>query len=230
MEQHPIVNQEQWIAARKELLAKEKEFTRLRDKLNAERRALPWVRVERAYAFDGPEGQRSLSELFEDKSQLVVYHLMFEPQNEAACRGCSFWADAFDGMRRHLAQRDVRLVAISRAPLAKLEKFKQRMGWSFPWYSAEDERFNVAYGVTFPDLASRAQYNFGSTRAAQGEQPGLSVFARDASGAVFHTYSCYARGIDALNPTYQYLDLVPKGRDEAGFDFPMAWLRHHDAY
>jgi predicted dithiol-disulfide oxidoreductase (DUF899 family) len=232
MQEHTIVSQAHWLSARKQLLAKERELTQLRDQLSAQRRALPWVAVTRSYAFEGPQGTKTLAELFESKSQLIVYHLMFDPSSQAPCKSCAFWADAFDGMRVHLAQRDVQLVAVSRAARTKLQRFQERMGWRFPWYSAEDESFNVAYGVTFQsdDPAERARYNFGTTPARGVEQPGVSVFARDQAGAVFHTYSCYARGLDALNPAYQYLDLVPQGRNEAGLSFPMAWVRHHDDY
>jgi predicted dithiol-disulfide oxidoreductase (DUF899 family) len=232
MEKHSIVSEEQWLTARKQLLAKEKELTHLRDQLSDMRRALPWTRVDSEYSFEGPEGKVTLAQLFEGKSQLVVYHLMFQPENQAPCRSCAFWADAFDGMRAHLAQRDVRLIAISRAPRAKLEPFAKRMGWTFPWYSAVGNQFNVAYGVTFPNLTSDRgkAYNFGTQVPPGSEMPGVSVFVRDADGTVFHTYSCYGRGIDALNPAYQYLDLVPKGRDEAGLSHAMAWVRHHDEY
>jgi predicted dithiol-disulfide oxidoreductase (DUF899 family) len=232
MEQHKIVSQEQWLAARRELLTKEKEFTHLRDKLSALRRELPWVRVEREYGFEGPQGKVTLAQLFEGKSQLVIYHLMFQPESQAPCRSCAFWADAFDGMRVHLAQRDVRLIAVSRAPKAKLDAFAVRMGWTFPWYSAVDSTFNIDHGVTFPNLANDRSkaYNFGTRVPDGSEMPGVSVFVREADGTIFHTYSCYARGIDALNPAYQYLDLVPKGRDEAGLSHAMAWVRHHDNY
>ena len=232
MTQQTIVTRELWLGARKDLLAKEKELTRLRDQVSALRRELPWVRVERDFVFEGPNGKQTLAELFEGKSQLLVYHLMFAPENEGPCRSCSFWADAFNGMQTHLAQRDVRLIAISRAPLAKLESFRQRMGWSFPWYAAADDSFNVTYGVYFPDAdaANRPAYNFGTEKPQGRDKPGVSVFVRDADGSVYHTYSCYSRGIDGLNPTYQYLDLLPKGRDEAGLSYPMAWVRYHDAY
>lgn len=231
MKKRPIVSQEQWLSARKQLLAQEKELTQLRDRLSALRRELPWVRVEATYTFEGANGKQTLADLFEGQSQLLVYHLMFAPENAAPCRSCAFWADAFDGMLAHLAQRDARLVAISRAPYAKLAAFRQRMGWHFPWYAAEDNRFNSAFGVYFPKLESEQQrYNFGTEPPKGHDMPGVSVFVRDAEGSVFHTYSCYSRGIDALNPTYQYLDLLPEGRAEAGLSFPMAWVRHHDDY
>lgn len=232
MEPQSIVSQEQWLAARKQLLAKEKELTHMRDQLSALRRALPWVRVEREYQFDGPDGRSTLAQLFQDKQQLVIYHLMFRPESEGPCRSCSFWADAFDGMRAHLAQRDVRLIAVSRAPQSKLAPFAKRMGWTFPWYSAADSQFNIDMGVTFPDLESdrSKRYNFGTQVPPGTEMPGVSVFTRAEDGAVFHTYSSYGRGIDALNPAYQYLDLVPKGRNEEGLEHPMAWVRYHDNY
>lgn len=235
MDRRPeVVSREQWLEQRARLLAEEKAFSQQREALAAKRRALPWVRVTSDYTFVGPsderERERSLLQLFDGRGQLLVYHLMFAPENDAACRGCSFWADAFDGARIHLAQRDVTLVAISRAPLPKLRAFAERMGWHFPWYSATSSAFNIEFGVTRPDGASDWSYNYGSERTDHGDKPGISVFTRDAEGHVFHTYSCYGRGIDMVNPTYQFLDLVPKGRDEAGLPFSMSWLRHHDAY
>jgi predicted dithiol-disulfide oxidoreductase (DUF899 family) len=231
MKSHTIVTREQWRKHREALLAQEKELTHLREKLSEHRRELPWVRVEPRYVFEGPNGNVTLEELFEDRSQLVVYHVMFAPESKAACKSCSFWADAFDGMTPHLAHRDVTLAGISRAPLAMLEAFKARMGWKFPWYSCAGTSFNADFGTSFPEVADGREgtYNYGSERTADRDKPGISVFAR-AGGEVFHTYSCYARGIDMLNPTYQYLDLVPKGRDESELAFTMSWVRHHDAY
>jgi predicted dithiol-disulfide oxidoreductase (DUF899 family) len=230
MDQHQTVSREQWLAARRALLADEKEFTRWREQLSARRRELPWLRVEQNYTFDGPSGKRTLPELFAGRSQLVVYHFMFGPEASAGCRGCSFWADSFDGSTAHLAQRDVTLVAVSRGPLPKLQAFAKRMGWSFPWFSSTDSAFNFDYGVSFDESAHEKSYNYGSQKPQGSEMPGISVFVRAQNGDVFHTYSCYARGIDMMNVTYQYLDLVPKGRDEAALSSPTAWLRHHDEY
>ena len=230
---HPVVSHEAWLAARKALLVKEKEFTRLRDELSRERRALPWERVEQPYRFDGPDGQETLADLFEGQSQLVVYHFMFAPDWEEGCPGCSFWADSFDGLGVHLRHRDLSLVAISRAPLAKIEAFKRRMGWSFKWVSSGGNDFNYDYHVSFtPEVvdAGAAVYNYAKTGTKSSDLPGVSVFYRDEAGNVYHTYSTYARGIDVLNAAYQYLDLAPKGRDEDKLPSPNAWWRHHDRY
>lgn len=231
MEPHNVVSREQWLEARRALLAEEKAFTHRREALAAQRRALPWVRVEKDYRFDGPAGKRTLVELFDGKTQLLVYHFMFGPEKHAGCVGCSFWADAFDGMLPHLTQRDVNLVAVSSSPQPKLKAFAERMRWHFPWYSSQDD-FSFDFGVAFSEtqVANGATYNYGTPITRPGEMPGISVFIRDPQGQIFHTYSCYARGIDMLNPTYQYLDLLPKGRDEAGLPDAMAWVRHHDAY
>jgi predicted dithiol-disulfide oxidoreductase (DUF899 family) len=223
----------EWLEQRKALLAREKQLTRLRDEIAAERRALPWVRIEKPYPFESEHGVRTLAELFDGRSQLLVYHFMYPASWAAGCKSCSFWADGYDGIQPHLAARDVTLVAISKAPLAKLLAFRERMGWSFPWYSSAANEFNRDFAVSFtPDeLASRAPvYNFGTAPFGVEEAPGISVFARNARGEIFHTYSCYSRGLDMLNPAYQLLDLVPKGRDEAGLAHPMAWLRLHDEY
>ena len=234
MESHKVVSREEWTAARQELLAKEKEFTRRRDELSRARRALPWERVEKPYLFDGPDGKESLAQLFGGKSQLVVYHLMFDPSWEEACKSCSFWADNFERNVVHLAARDVALIAVSRAPLAKLEAFKRRMGWSFKWVSSGGNDFNQDYQVSAtPEEAARGEYYYNYTRQKGefGERPGISVFFKDPGGAVFHTYSCYARGLDMMNAAYHYLDLVPKGRDEADQKpHPMAWVRYRDRY
>lgn len=237
---HPVVSHEAWLAARTALLAKEKEFTRLREELSRERRELPWERVEKAYVFDAPGGRESLADLFEGRSQLVVYHFMFAPEWEQGCASCSFWADNFDRLGVHLRQRDVSFVAISRAPLAKLEAFRRRMGWHFKWVSSGGNDFNYDYQVSFtPESIAdgTAVYNYAATGmrmrgapAIPSDLPGISVFLRDGSGEVYHTYSTYARGIDAMNAAYQYLDLVPKGRDEDGLRFAQAWVRHHDRY
>ncbi|HEX2115178.1 MAG TPA: DUF899 domain-containing protein [Alphaproteobacteria bacterium] len=229
---HRVVGREAWLAARKALLAREKEFTRLRDELSAARRALPWVRVERSYLFDGPNGEESLSDLFEGRSQLLVYHFMFDPDWPEGCKSCSFWADNFQGAIAHLNQRDVTMIAISRAPLAKIEAFRKRMGWNFKWVSSFGNDFNRDFGVSFT-AEDRARgvplYNFGTQMFGGPEAPGMSAFREDGN-AIFHTYSCYARGLDALNGAYQLLDLTSKGRDEAGLPYAMAWVRHRDKY
>jgi predicted dithiol-disulfide oxidoreductase (DUF899 family) len=225
------VSREEWLKARTRLLEKEKEFTRARDRLSAERRALPWVRVDQPYVFRGPNGEVTLSELFSGRSQLVVYHFMFQPDWDAGCKSCSFWADNFERIVLHLAQRDVTLLAVSRAPLAKLTAFAKRLGWSFPWVSSLGSSFNQDFGVSFtPEQVATGEvhYNYRASRAWGEEMPGISVFAKAEDGSVFHTYSTYARGLDMLNVAYHYLDLVPKGRDEA--DGPMKWLRLRDAY
>jgi len=233
MPEHPVVSQAEWLARRKELLRKEKEFTKARDALSADRRALPWVRIEKPYEFEGPGGNVGLADLFGGKSQLVLYHFMLGPDWTEGCKSCSFWADGFDGMAVHLAHRDVTLAAVSRAPLAKIEAFKHRMGWRFPWFSSHGSDFNRAFNVSFTrEEMERGDtiYNYEKRTFPSEEAPGVSVFARGGDGGVFHTYSCYARGLDMLNGAYQILDLVPKGRDEAGLPYGMAWLRHHDRY
>jgi predicted dithiol-disulfide oxidoreductase (DUF899 family) len=230
---HAIVSRGEWLEARTRLLAKEKALTRLRDELAAERRALPWVRVEKEYVFDGPAGKQSLPELFAGRSQLVVYHFMFGPDAEVGCKSCSFWADSFNGIVGHLGARDVSFVAISRAPLAKLQAFARRMGWTFPWLSSGGSDFNYDYHVSFAAeqvVTGELTYNYAKVRTPLPDLPGVSVFFKDPRGDVFHTYSAYARGIDALNAAYQYLDLAPKGRDEAGLSFSMTWVRFHDEY
>ena len=229
---HPVVSREEWLAARIAFLAKEKEFTRLRDELGRQRRALPWVKVDKPYVFDGPAGKETLADLFGKRSQLVVYHFMFSPDWDAGCKSCSFWADNFNGIGVHLAARDVSMVAISHAPLAKLAAFQKRMGWGFKWLSSFGSDFNFDYGVSFtPEMlrGEGAPYNYTKRETRQTELPGVSVFAKTPDG-VFHTYSTYTRGIDLLNAAYNYLDLVPKGRDEDALDFTQAWVRYHDAY
>lgn len=215
------------------LLEKEKEFTRLRDQLSRQRRELPWVKVEKPYVFEGSAGQATLAGLFGPRSQLVVYHFMFGPDWEEGCKHCSFWADNFNGIGVHLNHRDVAFVAVSRAPLAKIEAFRKRMGWTFPWVSSFGSDFNFDYHVSFtPDdvQSGAAYYNYAPGQKASTEREGVSVFFKDENGAVFHTYSCYARGIDMLNTAYHYLDLVPKGRDEENLQFTQSWVRHHDRY
>ena len=220
-----------WHAERLELLRKEKEFTRARDALSAARRELPWVKVDKDYVFDAPEGKVSLRDLFAGRSQLVVYHFMFHPDWEAGCKSCSFWSESFDAITRHIAQRDVTLAVVSRAPLAKLLAFQKRMGWTFRWVSSGDSDFNFDYRVSFRDgEAGEGNYNFGTVSFGGPEAPGISVFAIGDDGAVYHTYSAYSRGLDMLNPTYHMLDIVPKGRDEDALSYPMEWLRLHDEY
>jgi predicted dithiol-disulfide oxidoreductase (DUF899 family) len=228
---HSVVPREQWLGARLALLAKEKEFTQLREQLSQERRALPWVRVDKAYVFDTPGGKQMFPELFDNRSQLIVYHFMFAPEWEQGCSHCSFWADHFDGMGVHLNHRDVSFVAISRAPLAKIAEFKKRMGWKFKWVSSLGNDFNFDFNVSFtPDQLKNgaAFYNYARGHNDHTDREGASVFYKDAAKAVFHTYSTFARGIDILNGTYNYLDLVPKGRDEG--DKPQSWVRYHDQY
>jgi len=230
---HPVVSHEEWLSTRTAFLAREKEFTRLRDELSRQRRELPWEKVDKQYVFDGPNGKETLAKLFENRSQLVVYHFMFPPEDDEGCPHCSFWADNFNGIGVHLNHRDVTFVAISRAPLAKIELFKQRMGWSFKWVSSFQSEFNYDYQASFPPEAVQSGavfYNYTHMDTGMMDREGASVFYKDENGAVFHTYSCYARGIDMLNGTYHFLDLVPKGRDEQGLDGPQAWVRHHDKY
>ncbi|MGH6748273.1 MAG: DUF899 domain-containing protein [Methyloceanibacter sp.] len=232
MEPHKIVSREEWTSARKALLAKEKEFTRARDRLSAERRALPWVKVDKAYVFDTPDGKKTLAELFDGRSQLIVYHFMLGPEWDEGCPSCSFLADHFDGANIHLAQRDVTFIAISRAPLAEIEAFKRRMGWHFPWVSSFGNDFNFDYHVSFAEdqVGKDGDYNYEQQEIVSDEMPGASVFYKDADGTVFHTYSAYARGLDILLGAYNFLDLTPKGRDEAELPWTMAWVRHHDKY
>ncbi|HVU25912.1 MAG TPA: thioredoxin family protein [Opitutus sp.] len=227
-----IVSPEQWLAARRELLRDEKQFSKLRDQLSARRRTLPWVKVATPYIFTTPLGRVPLAELFEGRAQLLVYHFMLAPGWEEGCRGCSFVSDHFDGALPHLHARGVAFTAISSAPLDEIEGFKRRMGWKFPWASSEGTTFNRDFGVSFtPEEveAHEADYNFGRGWIAMEEMPGLSVFARDAAGEVYRTYSTYSRGLDLLIGAYNLLDLTPRGRDEEA-EFPMKWVRHHDRY
>ncbi len=230
---HAVVPHDEGVSARTTLLKKEKEFTRLRDELSRQRRELPWEKVEKQYVFDGPKGAESLADLFENRSQLVVYHFMFSPEWDAGCPHCSFWADNFNDIIVHLNQRDVTMVTISRAQLSKLEAFKKRMGWSFKWLSSGENSFNYDYSVSFtPEEVKQGTdfYNYRKGGAGHEDREGTSVFYKDESGSIFHTYSAYARGIDMLNTAYHYLDIVPKGRDEEHLDFTQAWVRHHDKY
>ncbi len=233
MEMHKIVSHDEWIAARRRLLADEKEFSRLRDQLSQKRRDLPWERVDKSYVFDGPSGRETLPQLFGGASQLVVYHFMFAPEWETPCKSCSFWADNFERNVVHLAQRDVTLIAVSRAPLGKLEAFKKRVGWTFKWVSSGGCDFNDDYHVSFGSQAlakGDGYYNYAMQKNSMTDLPGISVFYKDQGNKIFHTYSCYARGLDMMNAAYQYLDLVPKGRDEGGLPYSMAWLRLRDSY
>lgn len=230
---HAVVSHQEWLAARTAFLDREKEFTRQRDELSRQRRELPWERVEKTYVFDGPNGKETLAELFGKKSQLLVYHFMFTPEWDEGCPNCSFWADSFNGIGIHLSQRDVSFVAISRAPLAKLEAFKRRMGWGFKWVSAFHTDFNYDFQASFkPEDVQNgtAFYNFGTNDPGQEDREGASAFYKDETGAIFHTYSTYARGIDLLNSAYNFLDLAPKGRDEDVLEWTQAWVRHHDRY
>lgn len=228
------VNHEDWLAARVALLKKEKEFTKLRDAMTQQQRELPWEKVEKDYVFDGPDGRESLADLFGPRSQLLVYHFMFDPAWDEGCKSCSLLADHYDPTTVHLAQRDVSLVTVSRAPLEKLEKFKARMGWSFKWVSSFANEFNRDFHVTFTDEeieSGTAYYNYrGGAKFPVTEGPGLSVFAKDDAGDVFHTYSSYGRGLDLFITAYNFLDIVPKGRDEDGLSYSMEWIRHHDRY
>jgi len=240
VQDHPVVPHEEWLRARIALLHKEKEFTRLRDELNEQRRALPWERVTKRYAFETAHGTRTLEQLFDGRSQLIVYHAMFDPQaasgatcwtQDAACHGCSFWADNFNGIVTHLNQRDVTLIAASRAAPAKIDAYRKRMHWDFTWVSSGDGDFNFDFGVSFraEDMAAQqACYNYAPGNPGLSEREGISVFYKDPAGAVFHTYSTYARGLDMLNVAYHYLDIVPKGRDEG--ERGAYWVRRHDEY
>jgi predicted dithiol-disulfide oxidoreductase (DUF899 family) len=228
-----VVARNEWLEARKALLAKEKAFSRQRDELARQRRELPWVKVEKDYVFDAPEGKRPLAQLFGARSQLIVYHFMLGPGWEAGCKSCSYLADHFEGALPHLAARDVSFVAVSRAPLAEIEVFRRRMGWNFPWVSSSGNDFNFDYHVSFrkEDIGkNKVEYNFELGDARMEELPGASAFYKDAQGGVFHTYSTYARGLDLMIGAYNWLDIAPKSRDEEGLEFTMAWVRHHDKY
>jgi predicted dithiol-disulfide oxidoreductase (DUF899 family) len=228
-----VVPPAEWLAARKELLHKEKEFSRLRDELSRQRRAMPWEKVEKNYVFEGPKGKETLADLFGPRSQLIVYHFMFGPGWKEGCPSCSFLADAFDGAVVHLAHRDVTFLAISRATLPEIDAFKKRMGWKFKWMSSFENEFNRDYHVSFSkqDLVNgKVAYNYDMVEFPSEEAPGMSVFYKNEAGEIFHTYSSFARGLDPMVATYNWLDLTPKGRDEDGLAFTMAWVRHHDKY
>jgi predicted dithiol-disulfide oxidoreductase (DUF899 family) len=228
-----VASEAERLVARKDLLTREKELTRLRDEVSRHRRELPWVRVEKQYVFDGPNGQETLTDLFDSRSQLIVYHFMFGPDWEEGCKSCSYLADHFDGANWHLPHRDVSFAVISRAPLPKLEAYEKRMGWRFKWLSSYGNDFNFDYHVSFTKedkKKNEAYYNYGKGEFISDELPGLSVFYTDENGEVFHAYSTYGRGLDILVGAYNFLDLVPKGRDEDNFDFSMEWVRRHDQY
>ena len=229
-----IVSREEWTTARQKFLAKEKEFTRLRDQLSQERRELPWVKIGKDYTFESADGKRSLADLFEGRGQLIVYHFMFGPGWEEGCRGCSYVADHFDGCLPHLHARDVTLAVVSTGPLAEFLPFRSRMGWKFPWLSCAGNTFNRDYHVSWTpeevEDGKKVYYNYGFREASMEELPGLSVFARGEDGDIYHTYSTYSRGLDILLGTYNLIDLVPKGRNEGGLEMPMNWVRHHDRY
>jgi predicted dithiol-disulfide oxidoreductase (DUF899 family) len=229
---HKVVTKDEWLKARLAHLAAEKELTRKRDELSRQRRELPWVRVEQDYVFEGPNGPETLADLFAGRTQLIIYHFMLGPNWEEGCKSCSLLADHFDATRIHLAHRDVTFAVVSEAPMPRIQAFQDRMGWRFHWVSAFGTNFQHDYGVHFTkeELEGEVSYNYQKTRFGLEEAPGLSVFCKDEAGEVFHTYSTYARGLDPLVGTYQFLDLVPKGRDEDGLAFTMSWVRHHDRY
>ena len=231
---HPrIVPETEWLVARRDLLTREKELTRLRDEVSRHRRELPWVKLEKEYLFDGPDGEETLSDLFERRSQLIVYHFMFGPGWEEGCKSCSYMANHFDGANWHLPHRDVTFVVVSRAPLSELDAYKKRMGWRFKWVSSHGNDFNFDYHVSATEeekAKEKMVYNYESAELIGDEMPGLSVFYKDKNGDLFHTYSTYARGLDILVGAYNFLDHVPKGRDEDHLDFTMDWVRRHDQY
>ena len=232
-ENHQVVSPEEWLASRKQLLRKEKEFTRLRDELSRQRRELPWEKVEKNYVFDSPEGKITLADLFEGRSQLIIYHFMFGPGWEEGCPSCSFEADHFNSIIVHLNARDVSMAAVSRAPLAEFLPFKKRLGWTFKWVSSYGNDFNRDYHVSFTkeEMAKgKVYYNYGPMEFPSEEAPGISVFYKDEAGEIFHTYSTYSRGLDIFLGAYNFLDITPKGRDEDALDFSMAWVRYHDQY
>ena len=232
MNHREIVSEAEWLVARKDLLTREKEFTRQRDALSAARRTLPIVRIEKEYVFEGPEGKETLADLFEGRGQLIVYHFMLGPGWEEGCKSCSYLADHFDGANWHLPHRDVTLVVVSRAPFGEIQPYQKRMGWRFKWVSSHGSDFNFDYHVSATEEEKAKEkmfYNYKLDELMSDELPGLSVFSKDENGDIFHTYSTYARGLDMLVGTYNFLDLVPKGRDENP-DSTMDWVRRHDEY
>jgi predicted dithiol-disulfide oxidoreductase (DUF899 family) len=227
-----VVSEAEWLVARKDLLNREKEFSRQRDALSGARRKLPMVKVEKEYVLEGPDGKETLADLFEDRSQLIIYHFMLGPGWEEGCKSCSYLADHFDGANWHLPHRDTTLAVVSRAPLSEIQAYKKRMGWHFKWVSSYGSDFNFDYHISFTEeeeKKNKAYYNYETTEFMSDELPGLSVFYKDEDGNVFHTYSTYARGLDQLVGTYNFLDLTPKGRDEDP-DSTMSWVRRHDQY
>lgn len=228
-----VGSREDWLVQRKTLLAREKAFNKSRDALSAARRDLPWVPVTRPYLFEGASGQNTFADLFDGKSQLIVYHFMYGADWDAGCKSCSYWIDNFDGIQNHLAARDTALVLVSSAPYETLAAYRKRLGWTLPWFSAQGPGFNQDYGISFtpeqmqPDAAN---YNYRQTTMPSSEMPGASVFVKDDGGDIYHTYSTYSRGLDMLNGAYHLLDLTPKGRDENGLPGTMSWLRRHDEY
>lgn len=230
---HRVVTPNDWIAERKALLAREKDLTRLRDQIARERRALPWVRIEKDYVFDTPAGPRQLVDLFQGRRQLLVQHFMLGPGWEQGCKSCSFMADHLDGISVHLAQRDIALLAVSRAPLAEIEHFRQRMGWKFTWASSNGNAFNRDFHVSFaPEdrVDGEVYYNYHLTAFPADEAPGISIFAKNEVGEVFHTYSTFGRGVEVMMGAYNLIDLTPRGREEQDLPHTMAWVRHHDCY
>ena len=232
IKEHRVVARKEWLTARKRLLAAEKKFSRLRDQLNQQRRKLPWIKVEKAYVFDGPMGKSTLADLFGGKSQLLIYHFMFGPGWREGCAHCSFWADHFDSVNIHLGQRDTTFAVVSRAPLKEIEPFKKRMGWRFKWVSSNETDFNFDFNVSFTPEQFKSgvlPYNYGKLKMKIDELQGVSAFHKDKRGDIYHTYSSYARGIDLMNTTYNFLDLTAKGRDENP-DSAQDWVRYHDKY
>lgn len=233
MENHKVVSKEEWVTARKEHLKKEKEFTRQRDELRKESRALPWLKIEKNYKFEYVNGKVTLSDLFDGKSQLIIYHFMLGPEWEEGCSGCSFLADSYNGAEIHLKHRDVSFVTVSRAPLKKINEYKKRMGWNITWLSSFGSEFNFDFNVSFTEeekKEGKVYYNYDMNDYFSDEGPGISVFYKNNNGEIFHTYSTYQRGLDQFIVPYHLLDIVPKGRDEEGLNFGMEWLRHHDKY
>ena len=232
VKEHKVVSEKEWLKARQQLLIKEKKFSKLRDELNKQRRALPWVKIEKEYAFNGPNGKETLADLFDSKSQLLVYHFMFGPGWGEGCAHCSFWADHYDSVQWHLGQRDTAFVVISRAPLKEIRPFKKRMGWQFKWVSSNGSDFNFDLNVSFtPEQLKNgtAIYNYRPLNMDIDEREGTSAFYKEAKGGIYHTYSTYERGIDLMNTTYNFLDLTAKGRDENP-KHSQDWVRYHDQY
>ena len=226
-----VVSESEWLVARKDLLTREKELTRLRDEVNRHRREMPWVKIDNEYVFEGPDGKETSADLFDGRSQLIVYHFMLGPGWGEGCKSCSYLADHFDGANRHLAHRDVTFVVVSRAPYSEIKPFKKRMGWRFRWVSSQGSDFNFDYHVSATEkeqVKGKMYYNHKSQDWVNEEMPGLTVFYKNENGDVFHTYSTYERGLDVLVGAYNFLDLAPKGRDEEHLDFTMEWVRHHD--